>query len=164
MLAGVAISQLTNSGLFNKAKIAGEYYSEKQEEENAVLSSYEEELSKYVSGASRDNIDYQLIWFGTADSTGDYYLNVKNEETEERYSWTDFKFVLIVGHDPKGSEDKTMLIPTFLTSDEVGSNWTVDGSNGAKGGQREICFSLGQNKFTVTYVHTEQIRYIYGIN
>ena len=48
ILAGISISALTQTGLFSRAKQAEQLSKEKQEEENATLETYENEIGKYL--------------------------------------------------------------------------------------------------------------------
>ena len=49
ILAGISISALTQTGLFEKAKQAEPKSKEAQEQENAPLGNYENELNKYIT-------------------------------------------------------------------------------------------------------------------
>ena len=60
ILAGISISALTQTGLFGRAKQAEQVSKEKQEEENATLGTYEDEIDKYLgdkSGAGEKLLD-----------------------------------------------------------------------------------------------------------
>ena len=50
ILAGISISALTQTGLFSRAKRAEQKSKEAQEQENATLGAYENEIDKYISG------------------------------------------------------------------------------------------------------------------
>ena len=52
ILAGISISALTQTGLFGRAKQAEQVSKEKQEEENATLGTYEDEIDKYLGDKS----------------------------------------------------------------------------------------------------------------
>ena len=52
ILAGISISALTQTGLFGRAKQAEQVSKEKQEEENATLGTYENEIDKYLGDKS----------------------------------------------------------------------------------------------------------------
>lgn len=54
ILAGIAIIQLNNNGLFKNAKTAKEKYSNKSDKEQKILSDYADK----ISSISRDNINY----------------------------------------------------------------------------------------------------------
>lgn len=49
ILAGISISALTQTGLFEKAKQTEPKSKEAQEQENAPLGNYENELNKYIT-------------------------------------------------------------------------------------------------------------------
>ena len=48
VLAGISISALTNTGIFEKAKDAKQKSEEAKKQEESMLSEYEDELSKYT--------------------------------------------------------------------------------------------------------------------
>ena len=50
ILAGITISQLSNSGLFEKAKIAKEQYQNAQDYEETQIAKYTNEINSYVDG------------------------------------------------------------------------------------------------------------------
>ena len=52
ILAGISISALTQTGLFGRAKQTEQVSKEKQEEENATLGTYEDEIDKYLGDKS----------------------------------------------------------------------------------------------------------------
>lgn len=55
ILAGISISTLTQTGLFEKAKLAKDKYKNSEELENTTLKEYEEKVSSYIGGSSRNN-------------------------------------------------------------------------------------------------------------
>ena len=61
ILAGISISALTQKGLFSRAKQAEQKSKEAQEQENAYLGDYENELNKYISGKT-DEIQADGSW------------------------------------------------------------------------------------------------------
>ena len=61
ILAGISISAITQTGLFSRAKQAEQKSKEAQEQENAYLGDYENELNKYISGKS-DEIQADGSW------------------------------------------------------------------------------------------------------
>ena len=58
ILAGISISALTHTGLFGKAKLAKDKYSNSEKLENTTLQEYEEKVSSYIEGSSREDGDY----------------------------------------------------------------------------------------------------------
>ena len=60
ILAGVAIVQLTDSGLFGKAKLAKEKGQDAQELENATLGDYESQMMKFIGGSTRLDDDWEI--------------------------------------------------------------------------------------------------------
>ena len=61
ILAGISISALTQTGVFSRAKQAEQKSKEAQEQENAFLGDYENELNKYISGKT-DEIQADGSW------------------------------------------------------------------------------------------------------
>ena len=57
ILAGITISSLTNTGLFEKAKEAKEKTANATENQAKTLNEYEDELNKYVSGTTGENLE-----------------------------------------------------------------------------------------------------------
>lgn len=57
ILAGITISQLTGSGLFERAREAREKTEQAEKDENDKLLEYEDEIIKYLIG-ERNNVDY----------------------------------------------------------------------------------------------------------
>ena len=55
ILAGISISTVTQTGLFEKAKLAKDKYKNSEELENTTLKEYEEKVSSYIGGSSRNN-------------------------------------------------------------------------------------------------------------
>ena len=55
ILAGITISQLNNSGLFDKSKQAKEKYQNAQEKEDTEIAKYSNEIDSYVDG-NRDTV------------------------------------------------------------------------------------------------------------
>lgn len=54
-MEGISIATLTNSGLFEKARLAEQKSKEEQEKENAILSGYENKINDYLSGTTRND-------------------------------------------------------------------------------------------------------------
>ena len=56
ILAGISISTLTNTGIFEKAKDAKEKSEAEEKQQSEILDSYEKELNKYTSDNLKENI------------------------------------------------------------------------------------------------------------
>lgn len=56
ILAGISISTLTNTGIFEKAKDAKEKSEVAEKQQSETLDSYEKELNKYTSDNLEENI------------------------------------------------------------------------------------------------------------
>ena len=100
ILATISIQSLTNTGLFAKAQEAKEKTKNATENQAKILNEYEDELNKYVSGASKVDTDWtgkvnkpKLMAGMTAikftDPTGDEKANegsvVKTTDTDTAY-------------------------------------------------------------------------------
>ena len=103
ILATISIQSLTNTGLFEKAKEARDKTTNAVENQAKTLNEYEDELNKYVSGASKVDTDWtgkvnkpKLMTGMTAikftDPTGDEKANegsvVKTTDTDT--AWYDY--------------------------------------------------------------------------
>ena len=79
ILVGITISELTGSGLFNKANKTKEKSENAQELENQTLGKYEDLINEYIDGSNRDtnNSGYKvsLLWEGEAASGDITFLN-----------------------------------------------------------------------------------------
>lgn len=101
ILAGVAISALTQTGLFENAKQAKERYEKVGSEENQVLANYSEQINNFnsvVSNRENNNTNNKLLWSGNYDTSvnsnekqisGGCILNDNN-------NIEDYNFILIV--------------------------------------------------------------------
>ncbi len=72
ILAGISISTLTNTGIFQKAKDAKKASENAEKEQNKTLDNYEKELNKYTS--------IEL----TADKTGTVLSETDNIELHDK--------------------------------------------------------------------------------
>lgn len=59
LLAGSGIYMLTQAGVIEKAKLSRYKYNNSEKIENKTLKEYEEKVSSYISGATRDNGDFE---------------------------------------------------------------------------------------------------------
>ena len=79
ILVGVAITSLTNTGLFENAKQAKTAMENAENVENATLSSYEMKINEIVGGTTRENSQTttdDILWDGIADTVDqEYTLN-----------------------------------------------------------------------------------------
>ena len=67
ILAGITISSLTNVGLFERAKEARDKWKNAQEDEELLISKYNNEINNYVSGGR----SYLNVKSGTYTGTGE---------------------------------------------------------------------------------------------
>ena len=74
ILAGITITQLSGSGLFEKAKLAKEKYQNTQDDEEDKIAKYNNEINSYLNG----NRDYTPISYSTEEQdTGLKWVNGK---------------------------------------------------------------------------------------
>ena len=99
ILAGISISQLVGSGLFEKARKAEEESKKSQELENAILGDYANKIDGYVSGIG--DIIADGSWTGKVNSpklmrgmTGVYWDETGKEvtvTTDNQDKWYDYE-------------------------------------------------------------------------
>ena len=78
ILAGISISTLTGSGLFEKAKLAKERTEERQRQEEQFLADYENKIGEYIN-SNRDTTkqNSENTMSGTEHFIGEYYMDGK---------------------------------------------------------------------------------------
>lgn len=69
LLAGITISQLTGSKLFEKAQLAKEKYENEQANEEAKLEDYKNIIEEHVNGSNRESTYFSLDYKNTIDLT-----------------------------------------------------------------------------------------------
>ena len=74
ILAGITISQLSNSGIFNKAKTAKEEYQNAQDYEDAEIARLTNQIELYANGGT---ITAEEVAFTPSDPTWTGISNVK---------------------------------------------------------------------------------------
>ena len=90
ILAGISISTLTNTGIFQKAKDAKKASENAEKEQNKTLDSYEKELNKYTSDNLEENI------------------GVKFEKNTELHDKNGAKIIVPAGFKVVNTEDLTV--------------------------------------------------------
>ena len=102
ILAGISISAITNTGLFEKAKQAKQKSEEIQEQEDAILGVYEEEINKYKTNRN-DGIHADGSWNSSKNvnspelmngMTGIYWDKDGKEVTvtaDNQHNWYDYE-------------------------------------------------------------------------
>ena len=121
ILAGISIAAITQTGLFSRAKQAEQLSKEKQEEENAILETYENEIGKYlgeskkVEGKIADRVKDGTI------KIGDYVKYAPDIVTNTDKSYTDLLSNLTTY---SGNTDNTKNTTSTLTQ-EINLNWRV---------------------------------------
>ena len=89
ILAGITISSLTNTGLFEKAKEARDKTQNATENQAKILNEYEDELNKYVSGTTGENSEK----LADKVKVGDYVAY-----TPDTVSNTDTKYTTLISN------------------------------------------------------------------
>ena len=124
ILAGISISALTQTGLFSRTKQAEQLSKEKQEEENATLGTYENEIGKYLGENSEETPSepkklklVDKVNDGTI-KIGDYVKYTPDVVTNTDKSYTDLISNLVTY---SGSADNT----TSTLTQEKNLNWRV---------------------------------------
>ena len=74
ILAGITISKLSSSGIFEKTKEARDKYRNAQNEEEMQIAKYSNEIENYVNG-DRGSYKEELLWEGTATDDGEIALS-----------------------------------------------------------------------------------------
>ena len=78
ILAGITISQLSGSGLFENAKLAEQKSKEAEEKEEGILADYENKIGEYInSDRASTPANSENTMSGTEHFTGEYYFNGK---------------------------------------------------------------------------------------
>lgn len=100
ILAGISISTLTNTGIFQKAKDAKSASENAERQEESVLAEYEDELSRYTSNDSWDNgvnkpelmTGMTAVNFEKNEITKVYKTNLNLENTNnEKNTWYNYE-------------------------------------------------------------------------
>ena len=127
ILAGISISALTQTGLFSRAKQAEQLSKEKQEEENATLGTYKNEIGKYLEENSEETPSepkeiklVDKINDGTI-KIGDYVKYTPDVVTNTDKKYTDLLSNLGTY---SGNTDNTKNTTSTLTQ-EMNLNWRV---------------------------------------
>ena len=127
ILAGISISALTQTGLFSRAKQAEQLSKEKQEEENATLGTYKNEIGKYLGENSEETPsepkEIKLV-DKVNDGTikiGDYVKYIPDTVTNTDKKYTDLLSNLGTY---SGNTDNTKNTTSTLTQ-EMNLNWRV---------------------------------------
>ena len=83
ILAGITISSLTNTGLFEKAKEARDKTQNATENQAKILNEYEDELNKYISGTVKETFKGTTV--ADAIQYGDVLNKDDNTELHDAY-------------------------------------------------------------------------------
>ena len=110
ILAGITISSLTNTGIFEKAKEARDKTANAAENQAKTLNEYEDELNKYISGTAGEKL-------ADVVKVGDYV-----SYTPDTVSNTDIKYTTLISNlgTYSGSDANTT---STLTQESL--NWRV---------------------------------------
>ena len=150
ILAGISISTLTNTGIFQKAKDAKKASENAEKEQNKTLDNYEKELNKYTS--------IEL----TADKTGTVLSETDNIELHDKNGAkiivpAGFKVVNtddltvekgIVVEDSKGNQYVWIPCTTEDSKSQLQfkrTEWWVEDDGGAKASKDELTLTCPEN-------------------
>ena len=89
ILATISIQSLTNTGLFGKAKEARDKTQNAAENQAKTLNEYEDELNKYISGTTEENLEK----LADKVKVGDYV-----SYTPDTVSNTDTKYTTLISN------------------------------------------------------------------
>ena len=123
ILAGIAIVQLQNNGLFGKSKEAKQKWEVAQADEDEKIAKYTNKIDNYISG-NRDyeyeikklsdritelesaqttgGLTYETIYSGNANTKGNTYNLSK--------SINDYKFIIVYASDTNGDKSVSLVI------------------------------------------------------
>lgn len=134
ILAGIAISSLTNTGLFERAKEAKEKTQAAAENQAKILNEYENELNQYVSGTVEETFKGKTV----ADAI--QYANVlnKNDNTELKDAYGN-KIVVPAGF--KITNDATTVDKGIVIEDATVDS---DGKATATSGSQFVWVPVGK--------------------
>ena len=180
ILAGVAISALTQTGLFENAKQAKERYEKVGSEENQVLANYSEQINNFnsvVSNRENNNTNNKLLW------SGNYETSVNSNEKQisggcvlnDNNSIEDYNFILIVS----ATYGDEAIVPNYYSTvfpvDIIKQNYgypIIDTSTNVYTGvssrfdigfiNKNTFYIAWKNGYSSTWNH-QYISHIYGI-
>ena len=112
ILAGISISVLTQTGLFEKAKLAKKKQENAQIKENETLGDYENEIGEYVKKSTRNSETWTKIYQGTPTQCLDKDFSKYEEiricflliNTEKQYSEWNYYTVNRLDNADSGSD------------------------------------------------------------
>ena len=117
ILAGISISALTNTAIFQRTKDAKAKSEEKELEQNQILDSYESEINQYLPGQSGEKLGDKLV-----DKVNDGTIKIGDyvKYTPDTVSNTDEKYTTLISNlgTYSGSSANTTLTQENL-------NWRV---------------------------------------
>ena len=137
ILAGVAISQLTDSGLFGKAKLARERAEDSQKLQNNVLYDYENKIDMYVNG-DRETVTISTEEYEKLKNKGKMVLLASEEEKKtEEFTVQDLKqfssFVFQVWDSSKLYLSITFSYDDLKLTENNAKTITLNDSTGLRG-------------------------------
>ena len=144
ILAGVAISQLTGRGLFEKVQLAKEEYENAQEKENGTLKNYEDVINGVIGSRETVTIpkdeyeelknkgEYELIGEGKISSTSD---NIELNKSIENY-----RYLLLNSH--LNNKNNNDLVDNTIIPAQLNFHTTI------------ILVQLGNTRMNTVYLST----------
>mgnify|MGYP001157669096 CR=1 FL=1 len=119
ILAGISISALTNTAIFQRTKDAKAKSEEKELEQNQILDSYESEINQYLPGQSGEKLGDKLV-----DKVNDGTIKIGDyvKYTPDTVSNTDEKYTTLISNLGTYSGSSANTTST-LTQEKL--NWRV---------------------------------------
>ena len=154
ILAGISISALTNTGIFQKAKDAKSASENAERQEESKLAEYEDELSRYTSNDSWDNgvnkpelmTGMTAVNFEKNEITKVYKTNLNLENTNNEkntwYNYEDKRWANAITKDNDGNI--TMIKSNVIQINEIISDVAVKIQNSInERGKENIKITIG---------------------
>ena len=120
ILAGISISALTNTAIFQRTKDAKAKSEEKELEQNQILDSYESEINQYLPGQSGEKLGDKLV-----DKVNDGTIKIGDyvKYTPDTVSNTDEKYTTLISN--LGTYSGSSANTTSTLTQEKDLNWKV---------------------------------------
>ena len=127
ILAGVAIAQLQDNGLFEKSKLAKEKAQNAQDLEDSTLGDYENEITSYFMGGPRTGEGneslYTVLYDGSSETNGG--ITVASETSEDaRRTFTDnvSKYDMLLLYVGSSTDNDLVFPPTVIAKTHFNRN------------------------------------------
>ena len=125
ILAGIAVAQLSENGLFENTKLAKEKYQKSREVEDSVLGDYENEITNYKSSSRYTNLgaESEVLW------TGD--INTANQTASWSKSIEDYSYLIFQAKwgNTNAKQDWILDLETIKEQGYYATNYSTDNSH-----------------------------------